>query len=69
MDKRRMRRICRVLFAVGVAVKVAAIYAVIFSALCVVNGNRMGMLLPFGIGLAIWVIADEMMESAEKRMK
>ena len=69
MDKRRMRRICRVLFTVGIIVKIVAIYAVIFSAICVVNGNRWGMLLPFCIGLAMWIAADEMAEAAEKRLK
>ena len=69
MDKRRSRRVCRILYAVGIAVKVLAIYAVVFSGLAFVNGGRYGMALPFGIGLAVWVLADEMVEAVERRKK
>lgn len=69
MDKRRVRGIRRILFAVGIVVKIAAIYGMVFSGLCVVNGGRWGMLLPFGISLAAWVMANELLEATEGRRK
>lgn len=69
MNKRKVRGICRFLFAVGIIVKVVAIYALVFSGLGVVNGGRFLMLLPFGVSVAMLALADELLEATERRMK
>lgn len=66
---KKNRRVLRILFAVGIIVKVVAIYAVVFSGMCVVNGSKFGMLLPFGIGIAMWIAADSLTEAVGRRMK
>lgn len=68
MGKKRTRRICRVLYALAIAVSVIALLGIICSVLLIVNGGRLWAILPLAIFIGLVWLADELAEAADKRM-
>ena len=67
MGKKRTRRICRVLYAVAIAVAVVAALGIICSTLLIAN-DRLWAILPFAICVGLLWLCDELAEAADKRM-
>ena len=67
MDKRRVRRICRALYFVAIALNVIAIFGIIGSVLCIAHGRMEAvLLLAVCIGL-VW-LGSELAEATDKRI-
>lgn len=67
MGKKRTRRICRVLYAVAIAVSVISLFTIICSVLMITNG-RLWAVLPLAIGIGLVWLADELAEAADRRI-
>lgn len=68
MGKKRTRRVCRVLYALAIAVAVIAAFGIICSVLLIVNGGRLWAILPLAIFIGLVWLGEELAEAADKRM-
>lgn len=68
MDKRGFRRLCRVMFALSVLLKVASWAAFVFSLLCIVNGNNWRMVLFLALSLVGMVLSSQMADATEDKL-
>ena len=67
MNRKRTRRICRVLYALAIAVEVIAAFGIVCFVLLMAN-NRAWAILPLVVCFALAWVTGELAESIEKRM-
>lgn len=67
MRKRTFKRICKLLFAVAIAVDVIAAFGIICSVLMITNG-RLWAILPLAISIGLSWLGAELGEAAEERI-
>lgn len=67
MERKRVKRICRILCAFSIVLMAVSAFVAFGSAMCCVHGNVKAV-LPLAISLVVFWFASEMADAAERRI-